>query len=79
MMYFDSQLGYESELMDEWLEKEMHNVKGKALQKLSSIAAHFRSEVSNILAYSWFNSFHDAEKISEEWEFFKSKQSQNAC
>lgn len=71
MIFFDSQLAYESEIMDKWLEKEMHNVKGHALKKLSLIAAHFNSEISNILAYSWFDSLPDAEKIAEELDLSK--------
>jgi hypothetical protein len=57
--------------MDMRLEKEMHNVKGQALKKLSSIAAHFSSEISNILAYSWFDSLPDAEKIAEQLDLSK--------
>lgn len=71
MMYFDSRLAYESELIDKWVEKEMHNVKGQALRKLSSIAAHFNSEVATILAYSWFDCLPDAEKIAEQLDLNK--------
>ena len=71
MMYFDTQLDYEREIMDTWIEKEMHNVKGQALRKVSSIAAHFNSEIAHILAYSWFESLPDAEKIAERLNLSK--------
>lgn len=52
--------------MDEFIEKEIHNVKGHALQQLFLIAVHFKSEIANILAYGWFDSLSDAEKIAEQ-------------
>lgn len=70
-MYFDTQLGYESEIMDQWIEKEMHNVKGHALQKLSSIVAHFKLEISNVLAYGWFDSLPAAERLAEQMDLSK--------
>jgi hypothetical protein len=65
MLYFDSQLGYESELMDEWVEKEMHTQKKDTLRKLSSVVAHFSSEFSNILAYGWLESLPEAKKLAD--------------
>ncbi|MGE3921268.1 MAG: hypothetical protein AB7F64_10130 [Gammaproteobacteria bacterium] len=70
MIFFDSQLAYESEIIDKWLEKEMHTQKKAALRKLSSIVAHFKIEIFN-MAYSWFNSFPNVEKIAEELDLSK--------
>ncbi len=65
MLYFDSQLGDESELMDEWVEKEMHTQKKAAIEKLSSIVAHFSSEFSKILAYSRSESLPEAARLAD--------------
>jgi len=64
-MYAYSQLEYEQEIMDRFIEKEMHNVKGQALRKVSSVVAHFSSEIGHILAYSWFESLPEAARIAE--------------
>ncbi len=71
MLYFDSRLGYESELMDEWVEKEMHTQKKAALQKLSSIVAHFSSEFCNILAYGLLESLPEAKKLADFLDLIK--------
>jgi hypothetical protein len=71
VIFFDSQLAYEDEIMTQQIEKEMHNVKGTALRKLSLIAAHFRPEISNILVYSWFDGLPEAEKIAEHLDLNK--------
>lgn len=70
-MYMDTKLGYEREISDVRIEKEMHNMKRIALRKLSSIAAHFNLQIANILAYSWFNCLPDAVKIAEQFDLSK--------
>lgn len=65
MMYFDTRLAYEQEIMNDLIEKEMHTQKRLALQKLSSVVAHFNLEVANIFSYAWFDSVEDATKLAD--------------
>lgn len=64
-MYTYSQIEYELEMIDDMIEKEMHNTRIQALKKLSSMVAHSNSEIGNILAYAYFDSVDDAIKLAD--------------
>lgn len=66
-MYYDTIIEFEYEIMMDIIEKEMHIRKAQALKDLSSVVHSKNPEsFANILAYSWFDSLPDAEKIAEE-------------
>lgn len=71
-MYYTRQ-EYEYEIMNELIEKEMHNTKGLALKKLSSLVAHSNDleAFGNILAYSWFDSLPHANKLADQLDLCK--------
>lgn len=72
-MYYDTRIEYEFEMMNELVEKEMHNVKKAALRKVSSLVAHFNDveAFAKILSYSWFDSLPDAEMIADRFQLSK--------
>jgi hypothetical protein len=41
-MYFDTRIEYDYQIMNEFIEKEMHSQKRQALRKLSLIGVHFQ-------------------------------------
>lgn len=58
--------------LNDFIEKEMHNVRKFALRKLASVVApsHVASFAS-VVAYSWFDSQLDAEKIANDLDLCK--------
>lgn len=70
-MEIDTRIEYEYSLMMEHIEKEMHNTRDLALRKVSSVIAHFTSDIALMLAYSWFDSLPSAERIANELDLGK--------
>lgn len=70
-MYAYSQIEYELEMIDDMIEKEMHNTRIQALRKLSSLVAHSKPEIGNILAYAYFDSIGDAIKLADKLDLSK--------
>lgn len=70
-MYFDTQLEYECEMMNEMIEKEMQRTKEQALKTIQSIA-HFETELfTKVLAYAWMDSQPDAIKLADKLDLSK--------
>lgn len=72
-MYAYSQIEYEYELMNDLIEKEMHKVREKTLEKLSSVVAHPKilNDLALTLAYGYFDSYAPSEKITETLDLSK--------
>jgi hypothetical protein len=72
-MYFDTQIEYEDQLMNDYIEKEMHKVKKSASRKLSKTFVHPKllNEFALTLAYGYFDSCDYAEKITEALDLSK--------
>lgn len=72
-MYFDTRIEYENQMMNEFIEKEMHKVRKEAFEKLSPIFTHpkYLENMALSLAYSWFDSQEYAEKIADDLDLDK--------
>lgn len=72
-MYYDTKIEHEFEMMNELVEKEMHNTRTQALKKFDSVIAHSNTveAFAKILSYSWFDSLPDAEIIADRFELSK--------
>lgn len=72
-MYFDTTIEYEYQVMNEFIEKEMHRVRKEAVEKLSSVFAHPKYIDGFImsLAYSWFDSQEYAERLANDLDLDK--------
>jgi hypothetical protein len=70
-MYAYSRIEYENEVLNEIIEKEMHNTKRKALEKLASMCAHSTGAIAKILAYSYFESLDDAVTLADRLDLCK--------
>lgn len=71
-LYFD-QIEYETQITNEFIEKEMHRVRKEAFEKLSPVFAHpkYLENMALSLAYSWFDSQAYAEKIARDLDLYK--------
>jgi hypothetical protein len=72
-MYFDTNIEYDNQVMNEFIEKEMHRVRKEAFEKLSPVFAHLKyiDEFAMTLSYSWFDSQDYAEKIANDFDLGK--------
>lgn len=68
-MYAYSQIEYESEMIDQIIESEMHKVKDHTLEKLTSYFAHSPfsiNSLANTIAYGYWESYEHAEIVAEQ-------------
>ena len=75
-MYYDTQLEYEYESMNEIIESEMHNARDNSLLKVSSIIVHPQKlfsikDFAMTLAYGYFDSYTPTENISNSLNLSK--------
>lgn len=58
--------------LNDFIEKEMHNVRKFALGKLASVVApSYIENFASVVAYSWFDSHPAAEKIANDLDLCK--------
>jgi hypothetical protein len=68
-MYRFSRIEYESEMIDQMIESEMHKVRDTILKKLSSSFAHSPVSIKSLtlaVAYGYFESNEHAEIVAEQ-------------
>lgn len=71
MIYFDTRIEHDYDMINELIEKEMHRTKALALKNLSSVVHFETEEFAQILAYSWFDSLGAADKIADKLHLSK--------
>lgn len=67
MIYFDTQIEYEYQAMNEFIENEMHKLREKVVGKLSTLFAHpnfFQEDVILTLAYGYFDSYEPSTRLA---------------
>lgn len=70
-MYAYSNIEYEIQAIDEFIEREMHDTRKQAMKKLSSIVVHSLEEIARILSYAYFDNLDSANKLSDDLDLCK--------
>jgi ubiquinone/menaquinone biosynthesis C-methylase UbiE len=75
-MYAYSRIEYEYDLMNEMIETEMHKIRKRATEKLSSLFVHRQviqenTDVMLTIAYGYFDSYKPSENIAKSLDLCK--------
>jgi hypothetical protein len=73
-MYAYSRIEYESEMIDQMIESEMHKVKDRTLEKLNSYFVHSPVSIKSLsltIAYGYWESNEHATTVAEQLQLGK--------